>query len=155
MPDAAARQSTATPEATAQQQNGEARGRPGERVSDLAIAGATAQAVRNVPGVADLSAGLVVPAATYGSGQRVNGVVVHHLTPDTIGLEIHVIASEAFCGMAAADATVEPQSVARDAEPPGLLAEIAARIREVVYRTVQDMTALAIARVDVLIDDLR
>lgn len=144
---AAMSQPAAPPSETAQPE------RVAERVSDLALARAAAQAVRAVPGVVDLSPGLVALAATYGSGQRVTGVVVHHLTPDTVVLEIHVVLSEAHCNTALAAAT--PHSMGRESESLAVLTDIANRIRAAVNDTARDIAAPVLARVDVLIDDLR
>ena len=66
------------------------------------------------PGVVDISPGVFALAATYGLGQRVTGIVVHHLTPDhtpdqtpDVALEIRVVLSEAHCKMVAADAATD------------------------------------------------
>ncbi|MGH2515821.1 MAG: hypothetical protein ACRDHP_09210 [Ktedonobacterales bacterium] len=124
-------------------------------MSDLAIASAAARAARTVSGVLDLSPGLVVRAATYGSGQRVIGVVVRHLTPDTVVLEIHVVLSEVYCNMDSATTALD--SARRDAEGIGVVTNVASMIRDVVYRTVrdQDIGRLVLERVDVHVDDLR
>lgn len=124
-----------------------------EWVSDITVASAVAQAVRTVPGVMDLSPGLSTPAATYGAGRRVTGIVVHHSTPDDIALEVHVVLSEAHCAAAPADAIVD--SPASGAQDRGVLAGIASQIREVVYKAVHETASLALVRVDVFIDDLR
>jgi hypothetical protein len=105
----------------------------------------------------DLSPGLFALAATYGLGQRVTGVVVHHLTPDhtpdTIALEIRVALSEAHCRLLAADAASD--SIERDTEEPGVLLEIASHIRGVVYESLRDIAPMLLVQVDVFIDDLR
>ena len=133
------------------------RGRPPKPVSDLTIANAAAQATRMAPGVVDLSPGLFALAATYGLGQRVTGVVVHHLTPDhtpdTIALEIRVVLSEAHCNMVAADAASD--SIERETETAGILLEIASHIRGVVYESLRDIAPMLLVQVDVFIDDLR
>lgn len=136
------------------------RGRPPKPVSDFTIASVAAQATRMAPGVMDLSPGLFALAATYGLGQRVTGVVVHHLTPDhtpdTIALEIRVVLSEAHCKMLAADAASDSiDSIERDTEAPGVLLEIASHIRGVVYESLRDIAPMLLVQVDVFIDDLR
>lgn len=127
--------------------------RPPKQVSDLAIASAVAQAIRTAPEVVDLSPGLFALVATYGSGQRVAGVVVHHLTPDQIVLETRVILSEAHCN--ALWAAFASDSAEGGAEGRGILTDIASRIREVVYESLRDITSPRLAHVDVFIDDLR
>lgn len=139
------------PEST--QQVSELRERAPERVSDIALASDVAQAVRKVPGVVDLSAGHVALAATYGSGQRVTGVVVHHLSQDEVVLEVHVILSEAHCTTVSSGAA--SRSAGSDSDGFGLLNDMASRIRGVVYDVVKDMPSLVLVRADVLIDDLR
>lgn len=123
------------------------------QVSDIAFASAVAHAVRAVPGVVDLTPGTVAKVATYGSGQRVDGIVVHHLSPDEIALEIHVALSESESKRAVADSAREPSEHATEAT--GLLPMIASRIRRAVYDIAQGMSPPVLTRVDVLIDDLR
>lgn len=122
-------------------------------VSDLAIAGAVAGAVRAMPEVVDLSPGITMLAATYGAGQRVTGVVVHHIAPDTLVLEVHVVLSEEHC-RAATTSRASDAAVHRPGEI-GLLIDAANRIREAVHAVVHDTTSLPLEQVDVLIDDLR
>jgi len=123
-----------------------------ERLSDITIASAVARAVRTVPGVVDLSPGVVVPRATFGAGERVTGIVVHHPAPNVIVLEIHVLLSEARCNTAAAD--VAKPGAGRDAAALNVLQGIAAHIRETVHAAVQGMVAPIVVRADVVIDDL-
>ena len=124
-----------------------------ERISDIAIASAVAQAVRAVPGVVDLSPGAPALAATYGSGKRVDGVVVHHLAPDQVALEIHVTLSETESKLADADFALDTSGRVRKAS--GLLTRVASRIRGAVYDIAPDMYPHALMRVDVHIDDLK
>lgn len=126
-----------------------------EQTSDITIARAIARAVRTVAGVVDLSPGRAALAATYGSGQRVIGIAVHHPTLDQVVFEIHVVLSEDQGREALSDTT--QRTVKRDVEGPGLLVEIASRIREMVYQTLQDVDVVSRDHmsVDVLIDDLR
>ena len=143
----------ALPPTASAQQDDEQRQLPSEPVSDIAVASAVAQAVRQVPGVADLSAGRLAPAATYGARQRVTGVVVHHLADDEIVLETHVVLSEAYCAMAPSEEA--PGSAGSVSNGPGRLNEIASRIRAVVYEVVKEMPSRILVRADVFIDDLR
>ena len=160
MSHATVTQPAARPTVSAHEQTARQR-RPLKTVSDLTIASAAAQATRMAPGVADLSPGLFALAATYGLGQRVTGVVVHHLTPDhtpdqtpdTIALEIRVALSEAHCNMVAADAASD--AIERETETAGILLEIASHIRRVVYESLRDIAPMLLVQVDVFIDDLR
>lgn len=126
--------------------------RSAEWVSDVALASAVARAVRTVPGVVDLSPGLVVPRVTYGAGERVPGIVVHHPAPDAVVLEIHVFLSEADCGVAGTATT--HSAAAGDSESLNALRGIATHIRETVYAAVRDVPSAPVVRADVLIDDL-
>jgi len=115
-------------------------------VSDVTIARAVAAAVRGVPAVVDLSPGRFALAATYGSRQRVTGVMVHHPGPHEVGVEVHVILS-----------TGSPTAVlerAASAAEDGLLPAIATQIRATVCRTLQDMSLPTPVGVDVFIDDI-
>lgn len=123
------------------------------QVSDIAFASAVAHAVRDVPGVVDLTPGIVAKVATYGSGQRVDGILVHHLSPDEIALEIHVALSESESKRAVADSAQETSD--RATEATGLLPIIASRIRRAVYDIAQGMAPPVLTQVDVFIDDLR
>ena len=126
--------------------------RSAEWVSDVALASAVARAVRTVPGVVDLSPGLVIQRATYGAGERVTGIVVHHPAPDAVVLEIHVFLSEADCGVAGPG--IAHSGAARHSEALDALRRIATNIRETVHAAVRDMLPPAVVRADVLIDDL-
>lgn len=127
-----------------------------ERISDIALATAVAGATRDVPGVAELSAGRFALAATYGgSGQRVTGVVVRHPTPSTVALEIHVILSQAPRERSPGAGEAERAHARQDADEHGSLTSIADQIRAVAFRTVEPMSASHLMAVDVLIDDLR
>jgi hypothetical protein len=126
---------------------------PADQVSDFTIATAAAEAIRAAPGVVDISPGVFALVATYGSGKRVVGIVVRHLTPDQIALEAHVVLSEAYCHeMLAAAAT---DSARPRTEGGSVLGDIANRIREVARGGLRDTVSSPLARVDVYIDDLR
>ena len=149
---AATRLSPASPASCGPPSGGQ-RHRGPEPVSDLTLASAAAQAVRMVPGVVDLSPGYAAPAATYGPGQRVAGIVVHRPTAERIMLEVHVVLSEAHCELASANSA--SKLVEHDSEESGPVPEIASRVRSVVCATVQSMAPQAHIGVDVFIDDLR
>lgn len=122
-------------------------------MSDIELASAAAHSARAVRGVVDLSPGLVAPAATYGPGQRVAGIIVHHPTMERVILEVHVILSESHCERAWADLGLEPDE--HDAGETGPVTEIASRVRDAVCATVQSMAPQGRVRVDVFIDDLQ
>ncbi len=104
-------------------------------------------------GVLDLSPGLFALAATYGSGQHVTGVVVHHPAPEALALDVRVVLSEAQCNVLAAAAAQESEG--RVAERSAIMLDIASRIRDAVAAAARDVTRLGLIRVDVFIDDLR
>lgn len=131
-----------------------------ERMSDITLARAIARAVRDVPGVVDLSPGYFALAATYGgAGQRVTGVVVRHLARDAVALEIHVVLSSAPREVSHGSSTSDVESgrapSGKRAATPASLMSIAGEIRSVVFRTAHDMGTPFLTKVDVLIDDLR
>ncbi|HKT39478.1 MAG TPA: hypothetical protein VJR48_13965 [Ktedonobacterales bacterium] len=128
---------------------------PANQVSDFTIATAAAEALRAAPGVVDISPGVFALVATYGSGKRVAGIVVHHLTPDQIALEAHVVLSEAYCHEMLATAATESARSERGTEGKSVLGDIADRLREAVYGGLRGTASLPLARVDVYIDDLR
>jgi len=121
---------------------------PAAQVSDIAVALATARVVRAIPMVADLSRGRGALVATYGLSpdQRVIGVVIHHPSPNTRRIQVHVVLSEAMSTRMPPMQMVEGHSV---------LGNIAEQIRVAVYQAVQDMDWVVLVGVDVLIDDLR
>jgi len=123
-----------------------------EQFSDIAVASAIARTVRRVPGVVDLSPGLVTQSATYGIGERVSGVVIHHLAQHKVVLEIHVLLSEAYCKATACDAG--RRGAAHECGALNVLDAIAAHIREAVNASAAAMPLPMVVRADVLIDDL-
>lgn len=100
---------------------------------ELIIARAVRAAVRALPDVSDLSAGLFAEVATYGLGERVGGVAVSHTT-GALAVEVHVVATYS-------DALVLP--------------ELADRVRDAVREAVVSLAAGPMQRIDVAIDDLR
>ena len=106
------------------------------------------------PGVVDISPGLFALVATYGSGQRVVGIAIHHLTPDQIAIEAHVILSEGHCHEMWAS-VIASESEEESVEGQSILMDIASRIRRAVYEGLREMTSQTLVGVDVFIDDLR
>lgn len=158
------RQSTASPETPGSptQRDSERSQRAPARSSDLALASAAAQAVRMTPGVVDLSPGLSAPVATYGPGQRVVGIIIHHPAPEQVVVEVHVALSASECETAAgdardvADAKGATQETAIDeSERRGPIGEIASHVRVAAREAVQRVAPQVSAQVDVFIDDLR
>jgi uncharacterized alkaline shock family protein YloU len=152
MPHATFRQSRASRSKSVRRRDATPQRRLAQRVSDLALADAVAHAVQVVPGVAELSPGLVTPVATYGPGRSVAGVVIRHPTLETLAIEVHVDLSEAHCMWAV---TAADDRGARDSEGCAPITEVAHLVRGEVRRSTQDMTSSALVRVDVFIDDLR
>lgn len=155
------RQSTASPETTESptQRDSKRSQRAPERSSDLALASAAAQAVRMAPGVVDLSPGLYAPVATYGPGERVVGIIIHHSAPEQVVVEVHVTLSASACEAAAKDAIVGKDAAldmaTDDAELRGPIREIASNIRVAVREAVRSVAPQVVAQIDVFIDDLR
>lgn len=155
------RQSTAAPETTesSTRRDSERSQRAPERSSDLALASAAAQAARMAPGVVDLSPGLRAPAATYGPGERVVGIIIHHSAPEQVVVEVHVTLSASACEAAAKDAIVGKDAALEmatdDAELRGPIREIASHIRVAVREAVRSVAPQVVAQIDVFIDDLR
>lgn len=155
------RQSSASPETTESptQRDSEWSQRAPERSSDLALASAAAQAARLAPGVVDLSPGLYAPVATYGPGERVVGIIIHHTAPEQVVVEVHVALSASQCEAVAKDAIVGKDAAldtaTDDAERHGPIREIASHIRVAVREAVRSVAPQVVAQIDVFIDDLR
>src|SRR5215469_291952 len=60
-------------------------------VSEVTLAQAIVAAVHSVPGVANVSAGRFAEVATYGAGEKVQGVLVRPAA-DGLDVEVHVCA---------------------------------------------------------------
>jgi hypothetical protein len=117
--------------------------------SDLALAQATAEAVREVPGVLELSSGRSVLAATYGVRQHVTGVVIHHPRPGETSIEVHAVLG----GLTPRGTALETgvASTRRQA----VLLDVAETIRGTVDRVAFTLQLPTLLGVDVYIDDLR
>ncbi len=103
---------------------------PGTEVS---LARAIAEAVRALPGIAELSPGQGAEQATYGPGEKVPGIVVAWVD-DGLEIEVHVCVHYT-------SALVLP--------------ELAARVRTAVRQTVEGRETRPLRRVDVAVDDVR
>jgi hypothetical protein len=102
-------------------------------VGEVALAQAVVAAVRLVPGVADVSAGRFAEVATYGAGEKVQGVIVR-ATADGLDVEVHICAHYV-------------DSLVMD--------ELAARVREATRHALDAAGATPLSRIDVAIDDLQ
>lgn len=131
----------------------ERREAPPASMSDMTIAQAIAQAVREVPGVLDLSLGWSALVATYGAGQRVAGVVIHHPVPGETRVEVHAVLSERHARTMRLDAAAG-ETGSRSRRQP-ILIQIADQIRSAVERIASALRQPALVGVDVFIDDLR
>jgi uncharacterized alkaline shock family protein YloU len=100
---------------------------------EVLLAQAIAAAVRTVPGVAELSPGRFAEVATYGTREKVPGVVVKR-AEDALAVEVHVCAQYA-------DSLV--------------LDELASRVRQATRQAVEPADATRVSRIDVVIDDMR
>jgi uncharacterized alkaline shock family protein YloU len=103
------------------------------RASEVDLARHVVAAVRDVPGVADVTPGQFVEVATYGPRERVPGVQVG-LVDDGIAVEVHLCAEYAT-GL--------------------ILSELADRVRSTVRQSVELLDSRPVTRIDVAIDDLR
>jgi len=124
-----------------------------EPSNDLELAKAIVQAVRLTPGVLDMSPGRFVLAATYGPGEHVTGVVLLHMTPTLLTVQIHVVASIlAMSEFLPISSQTEEEHVT-DETP--MLVQLAEQIRRNVYQAVHDFGLPAPLEVDVSIDDMQ
>ncbi|HEX9415014.1 MAG TPA: hypothetical protein VF916_16040 [Ktedonobacterales bacterium] len=121
--------------------------------SDVRIAERIARAVCDVPGVAGLSPGHHVTAATHGPGKAVVGVVVHHRANDSFEIEVHVVVAESDLG--SMFASLRAGAAAPDAAQTALLPALAEEIRSHIVRALQDMKMRAPTAVAIYCDDLR
>ncbi len=124
-----------------------------EHLSDTVIADAIVHAIRSVPGVLDMGQGLFAKAATFGPGKHVSGVVIQHLTPDTLSVEAHVILEEAAFTKAYSEITGTDAS-SRSGTTPKLL-NFTDQIRSVVAQTLEHLGLPVSTMVDVTIEDIR
>jgi len=122
--------------------------------SDIAFARDVARAIRATPGVADLSPGLMVLAATYGAHEQVVGVVVRHSSPHSATVEVHVVL-EVAAGLNAATRGDNSGETPEDASEVAVLAQVASRIRATVDGVAARMNLIPLATVDVYIDDIQ
>jgi hypothetical protein len=111
---------------------GTAAGGNGPTLSETRIAHAVAGAARSLSGIADVSPGLFVEAATYGPGETVRGVVVRRLS-GALSIELHLRALYS---------------------PTMVLPVLADRLRDAVRQAVSALGAEPIHRIDVAFDDL-
>jgi hypothetical protein len=100
--------------------------------SEVGLARAVAEAVRAVPGIANVSPGQFAERATYGPGEKVPGIVVDWVD-DGLEIEAHVCAHYT-------NALVLP--------------ELAARVRTAVRQAVEARDARPIRRIDLAFDDV-
>ncbi len=98
----------------------------------LTLARAIVAAVQAVPGVADVSAGRFGEVATYGSREKVQGVVVKQGVDD-LELEVHVTAEYA-------------RSL--------VFADLAALVRKTIRQAIEQSGTAASCRIDVVFDDI-
>ena len=123
-------------------------------VRDISLARASVAAIRATPGVADVSPGLIVLAATYGPHERVVGVVVRHASPHDTAVEVHIIAArETISDIATHGGGSE--ATPEDASEVAVLAQVASRVRAAVYRVASSMNLVPLPAVDVFIDDIQ
>lgn len=137
--------------ATFSPENMEREKQPGEALplTDLALARAIAQAVCDIPGVAEMSPGLSAMQATYGPGGHINGVVLHHL-PGELIVDVHVVA---YSELPVAFRHAEARETMAE-QTPSLLA-LGQQIRERAARTIAQLGLSTLLTVNVALDDIR
>jgi hypothetical protein len=126
--------------------------------NDFVIAGAVAEAVRALPMVLDLSAGIGELAATYGPRAHVTGVVIRHPRLRDITIDVHVILRGLLHDESRRDKApggsshrTAEEGIACDA----VLARAADEIRRAVYRAAKRLALARPTAVDVLIEDIQ
>jgi len=124
-----------------------------EHLSDMVIANTIVHAVRAIPGVLDMGQGLFAKAATYGPGKHVSGIVLHHLTPETLSVEVHVVLEEASFIKAYSEISDSDASSSSGTTP--MLLRFTDQIRAVVTQTLEHLGFPVSTMVDVTIDDIR
>jgi uncharacterized alkaline shock family protein YloU len=115
---------------------------------DMVLADAIAHAIGAVPGVAGLGQGLFAKAATYGPGKHIAGVVLQHLAPGELSVEIHVVLDEAACMKALSELAPGPTKTP-------ILLRFTESIRNTVSQTLEHLGLSAPSAVNVTIDDIR
>ncbi len=126
-----------------------------EPLSDGEIARGIVEAVRQTPGVLDMSPGLYALAATYGPGESIVGVVLLHTTLTTYALAVHVIADYAASMAASYPTPSEGEDGAEDEDKSAVLVRLADLIRRNVYQTARSSGMSAPVAIDVYIDDIQ
>jgi hypothetical protein len=126
-----------------------------EHLSDMAIARAIVHDVRAVPGVVDMGQGLFAKAATYGPGEHVVGIVLHHPAPNALVVEVHVVIEEASLNTTFADVSRSTASTSSSAGTTPILLRVTDQVRAVVTQTLEHLGLPAPTLVDVTIDDIR
>lgn len=124
-----------------------------EHLNDTVIANTLVHAIRAVPGVLDMGHGLFARAATYGPGKHVLGIVLHHPTPDSFSVEVHVVLEEAAFIKAYSEISGSDASSISGTRP--MLLRFTDQIRAVVTQTLEELGLPASTLVNVTIDDIR
>jgi hypothetical protein len=122
-----------------------------EHLSDLVIAKSIAQGVLCLAGIVEMSTSPLQTKATYGRGERVNGVVLRHTTGGACAVEISVVIAEKI--LLEAVSLCSEQSSALVGTPT--LLRLADQIRVAVSHTAQALGWWGLTTVDVSIDDTR
>jgi len=120
--------------------------------SDLELAKSIAAAICEVPDVLGMGPGRFAQAATYGPGERVMGVVLHHPAPATLAIEAHVVLDERM--LVQTLSSVFPSNGFSGSEHTPIVVRVADRIRAVVFQTVHRFGGPGPITVDVVVDDL-
>jgi hypothetical protein len=124
-----------------------------EHPSDTLVAETIVHAIRAVPGVLDMGEGLFAKAVTFGPGKRVQGVVIHHPTMNSLSVEAHVVLDDAAFTKAYSEISAS-DAPSRSSTTPVLL-RFTDQIRTVVAQTLEHLGLPSSTIVDVTIDDIR
>lgn len=120
---------------------------------DVRIAELVARVVGDVPGVAGLSPGHGVTAATHGPGKAVVGVVVHHGADDSLTLEVHVVVAQAH--LESMRAHPRASAATPEADQAAVLPALADAIRRHITRALPNAEIRVPTAIDVYFDDVQ
>ena len=128
----------------------------GTPTSAVAVAEAVAGAVQRVAGVAALSAGRGVEAATYGPGKRVVGVVVERSAATPARLEVHIVVARRHLDPRPTPLRTGGREARQQTDPETapVLPALADQVRRAAAAAAR-AAGLTAATIDVFIDDMQ
>jgi hypothetical protein len=120
---------------------------------DLQLARCIASCVCAVPGISGMGCGVFALVATYGPGERITGVVLHHLTSTALTVEVHVCLDERTL-LQTADVASFSDFTADSAISP-VVVGITDHVRDAVWRAIEPFYRRELVTIDVVIDDIK